>query len=435
MARHRRIEMRTLVELQERSLLALGFETLVRFASSMAPTAAYEKAIGKGWSREQAQSCRFLAAMRRDYGEQAFQNAIASYKTSEVKANLTKNVLPRIQLLEGLAGAPLRIVRPQGIDITFAEWLKSLPVEINVDLSLGDFTVALQIGVKESTFQGTTNHFSEVSYALKDKEGAVLTKCQYSSGFFENGKEQDAMYVANSSLHKLIDIIGDGYYFMWPERPSLSAAIRTYFEKQGEPMPPRLWESKEVMGYVNAGIVDCVEEAIAELRTKAVADSVKPQFLACFDFDAKAKMERAKQQWRHFDPNVSLIDKVQDGTIGCMIGADCIAGERMTKTYSFFLWYECGMDVDAWADALAAHGYGGSVLYYSFNNPTGYAIAETGQLDGLLVDNDRVHWLIELEKDLTANHKKIPPHFVGYVRNSEFSRYLGVFLKEHFPLK
>ena len=65
--------MRSLEELKVRSALARDNPELVRIAAGSSPTAAFQLALAKTRDYELAKSCRWLAVIRRDYGEEVFK--------------------------------------------------------------------------------------------------------------------------------------------------------------------------------------------------------------------------------------------------------------------------------------------------------------------------------------------------------------------------
>lgn len=56
----------------------LGLIKIARIASS--PNAAHELAIKKGYFKEQAQACRYLVIIKRDYGTKAFNQVLKEWK-------------------------------------------------------------------------------------------------------------------------------------------------------------------------------------------------------------------------------------------------------------------------------------------------------------------------------------------------------------------
>lgn len=69
---------KTLDELQELAKPALRHAELVRLATVNTPNKAYDKALHNRWPRRQAIACRFLAIVRRDYGQGAFEALLNS---------------------------------------------------------------------------------------------------------------------------------------------------------------------------------------------------------------------------------------------------------------------------------------------------------------------------------------------------------------------
>jgi len=200
-------------------------------------------------------------------------------------------------------------------------------------------------------------------------------------------------------------------------------------------------EIGEIHQHVRSGEVEEAETAISKVREQVLADSIKPQFVAYLDFEASCQIQEAQRQRRYKNQSIPLIEKIVDDTVGGVCGVSVIPGPRAEKCYNFFLYYGYGMFVEDWKKALTAHGYNGSVLIYTYNHPSGFDVARTGQLHGLFLDDhigmsEKGWWIDGLQDDLeNFGSGRLPQFIWGSSYDKYFVEEFGEFLQENFPLK
>jgi hypothetical protein len=229
-------------------------------------------------------------------------------------------------------------------------------------------------------------------------------------------------------------------------------ALLDFYERHGwgEKLPLRLDQDKKIMSKIQAGEVEEARVLMRRARKFLVRKgSVKPQFLACLDFEVQVLLNKAKQWRRYHDRSVPLIDKVLDGTVEGSFRPIAIAGGKAARSYTFFLQYDYGYDIfiDPWVRVLTVLGYGGSVLIASYNYPSMNYIVGTGQIDALF----EYDWCscgngvrVLQRKGEEAGFGKVPLFYPQLLQkdifspiptDEEFVEGLGLFLSQHFPLK
>ncbi|HBP00125.1 MAG: hypothetical protein UU48_C0001G0112 [Candidatus Uhrbacteria bacterium GW2011_GWF2_41_16] len=428
--------MRDIEDLKVRSRLALTHEELLQIAGTMSPNGAFEKAQSLNYSDEEARSCRFLAIIRRDHGKDVFDDTIRSLKDDELDIYLKDAVLPRIKLLEAIAGAPLRIVRPKDRGLTLGDYLsQTKPAGINLGMTLGDeLLISMQWGIRKDTSQ-------QASYELSTADGTILVKETWTRfGGVDKKRTDDRQYLCRLVFDFVSESIGTQEIDVSStDTPTISGTLIQFLEKKGEVFPSPLWKTDEIFTYIRRGEVEKTRQVIAELREKAAADGIKLEFLVCLDIEAQGLIKDAQRIQRYKDADVPLIEKVRDETVLGAFGVTVIPGPKAKKSYNFFIYSESSLFKD-WVKALKIHGYGGSVLYASDNYPSGFAIVGTRQVHGIFLDDNigsssKDWWVDNVQIFLDRSGiEPLSQYTWDDWYDEEFVEQFGEFLKKNFPL-
>src|SRR5205814_498274 len=97
---------------------------LVNVAEHFSPTAAYDRALTLHYDEVIAQSCRFLAIIRRDHGIDAMKESVKSTAEAKLDRLLTEKIVPGINFLETMGGGKLMIVSPEDRSLSLVEYLE-----------------------------------------------------------------------------------------------------------------------------------------------------------------------------------------------------------------------------------------------------------------------------------------------------------------------
>lgn len=430
--------MRTLEQLQTLSRTALEYPVLVKIASRATPNAAAEEAVQKGFTHEEVQSCRWLAIIRRDFGQDGFEASIRFFKESCVADLLEQQVAPKIQLLEKMTGTQLRIVKPEDRGLTLLEYLRQAhPAGLNVGLTLGDISIAIRWGVRKSEYDGRTHYSSESQYSIRTTGEAALDKHGVTSGTLGEGQEKDFSYLQMRFLQFILEVIGTRTSRVRLSEPSVFQVLMKRLEESNEVLPPHLDQNNEVRSLVYAGNVEGLKELLVKIRGEVALVVTKAEYMEYYDFEVERQVRAVEKRKCYLDPTIPLLDKVRKDVVDGFIGATVIPGSA-EKRYNFFLYIEDRFFVEKWEEVLAANGYGRSVLFSTFRPSDGYELVATGQVHGLLLDDNigyssKADWLNPLQRHY---HDKPAPQFIWYgIHHEHFAEEFSKFLQENFPLE
>lgn len=425
--------MRNVEDLRDKARLASRVSRLVRIASTRRPSGAYEQAKAEQYTDAEAQSCRFLAIIRRDYGQEVFDKSLFKLEQSLLDEKLEQQAVPAISLLEQFLGDELRITHPQDRGFTLTEYLRDQkPSTIKFGMTIGQFRIYLESGFKCHEVTKTRVRFSPAfSFRIETIDGSVIAKeGWYTLGDYD-GLEIDRELQVRNLLDFLAHTIAEDDW----SQTCIITLIQDYLAEQGEKMPLYPSRSTDVKDAANAGMVEKVERLTSEMRHQAVEDGVKLQYLTYFDTLVNRMVEEAKSQRRAFDPSIPLIEKQRNGTLSYSWAAPLvIPGKPALKQFNFLLYAQGGHYNFMYAFEKA--GYCGSVLFITGNFPSGHCLAETGQLDGLLL-HDRIgysskEWVLDEVQD-TLEERGFKPLPVFISVSWEFDESLAKWLRENFP--
>lgn len=406
--------LRPLEELLERSSLALANNNLVDLASKLSPTAAYEAAYSQQFKDEQVISCRYLAILRRDYGEDAFASATNSVKENSVDRLFETHVIPAITLMEQILGGQMRIVQPEDRGLTLIEYLRlAKPAFLNLGLEVGDYKLAIN-----RVLNRTESCWFEYGHKLTAPDGSVISERQMKSSSHEVSNQ---LSLRNQlAYHLYHHLLG---FAAFPHN-SLLIDVVNWLEKQGETVLPRLGKIEGLRQQIITGNVARVEMIIDKVRSSY--SDAKPWAKAVFECEVQGWLNSARRNQRKFDIEMPLVEKLRDGTLHA--NYEVIPGNRAGRTYSFLT---CGYHFvhENLVRILTDSGYAGSLAVGEFNLPNTSELLSTGQFDGLIFyqaneDNiqDALHGLKDMQK---------PPMLVVDDINRTA---IAAFLREHFPL-
>jgi hypothetical protein len=426
--------MRTLQELQTLSRIALAHEPLVKIATSASsPNAAAEQATAEGWGEQEVKSCRWLAMVKREYGE---TGVIATLQIGHDQAGtdiFEQHVVPKILFLETLVGDFVMVVGADNESRRFIDYLReSRPADLDVHLKFGGFTAHLHRHHTNEVTGGMTLYRSSSTVKLESDQG-VLTNIDYSTS---GGKSKsDISSLQQSILWFIYEAIGGPTAMLLFSYPTLAMAVVNSFKARGEFFAEPLWKNQEVASLVRQGEIEKLKLLLHSIRISLVSDSATTRSLTCFDLDASQQIAEAERIHYCKDPNITLLQKVSRDKIRGWVEASVIPGAE-EKHYNFFLYYGHGRRVSEYVRVLTLNGYGGSVVFSSFNQPSGFEVGQTGQVDGLLLDDNigyssKADWLDELQE----HSGKQVPQFVWDGSNHRFDKDFADFLKKNFPLK
>lgn len=432
--------------LQLLAIPAIRIPALVELARFMSPSLADKTASQKsGVTEEQVQACRYLAIIRRDFGNDAFNAAVRDYNRSEVTEFLENELIPRIHLLEAITGSDLIISRPAECELTFAQLLRrDLPSALDVQLVLGEFEIDIRTGMKQRESLGKIRHYSTFYFRVVHAHSSkVLSEDAWELWDWALWtKEIDPKYLQMHYLGELLDIIG--YRDSTPRilgKPSIIAAILNYFESRGQLLPPQLEANSEIKSAAQQGAVERVKQLIDEAGNLWKKSEPDPGLVAYFDFEAAPLIKRAMARRRFHDPDVPLEQKVMDQTVEAPIGLRIIFGTPPKKTYNFFLYYDSSVLTELWIEILKEFGYAGSTFFWGCTISCGQILAETGQVDGVFLDHSDwfCGWLHKFDEHVKARGLQSIPSYqrreLGSPNAEKFKQSLGEFLKKHFPLE
>lgn len=427
---------RTLSYLRARAGLALARRELVEVAKSFSPSAAYERALALRFGEGAARSCRFLAIIHRDHGEDGIRQTVESNKDASLDRILREVVIPGLQALEVIGGGKLWIVGPEDRGLTLVQYLEqSKCYSLNVGLAMGEYQISFTWQVHKSDY-GYYEMRGQVKVMCS--RGLLLdAPCGWSQGETQHPDERELRSrLYNALMERFI-------YGSW-HATSIALVILEDLKKQGAKLAPRLYQ---VLGEDNSlrfGNVEGLKSLAASGRKKAVSEGVGERTIKFFDLEVDRAISQAEENRRAFDPSIPLLDKLREGLFG--VGHRIVPGPRAEKAYTFLINVDTWFDVDNWVDLLERCGYGGSVVAYHSNIPSGMQVAETGQCDAFLLRQygmrekrdilDQAQTAMEqAQTALGREVRQVPKFFCDPSHDDETMGGADKFLAEHFPLK
>jgi hypothetical protein len=447
--------MKSLQQLQNQAQLALSHQELVEVAENFSPTAAYDRTLALHYSEEIAQSCRFLAIIRRDHGIDAMKKSVTSKVETKLDLCFKEEIVPGINFLETMGGGKLMIIQPEDRGLSLVEYLeKSKAYSMDLGMSLGEYQISLTWQIKKD---GKYYHMHG-KLIVTGPNGKLETKKDEING--RSTTEQLTGWHSGETEHpnetelrnRLYRALESNLYsnYGWPHQ-SAALLIIADLEKRGQKVAPRLWQyckdqGTELWQLTEYGLIDQLQKIAQEFRDKAVADDVGVQALGFLDLEVHLAIREAGRYNEKLNNNVLLVDKLHDGKFG--VGYQVVPGPKAAKTYNFLLYIDYGMD--NWVELLEKRGYGGSVVVAFFNIGSGMEVARTGQCDALLLQQHGIREKDDIldqaqesmEKAQTARGNTNVPKLLKYKWNPGFCDRdyqtcggFDKFLDEHFPLK
>ncbi len=410
--------MKTLSELQERSKTALQYEELVGFAQKLSPTSAYDAAKAEQYSDALAQSCRFLAMLRRDCGDEAFTQTIDHAKDEAVNDRFENCIVPALELLEQMLGGSLRIVKPRDRGLTLVQYLReNQPTFLNLGLMIGEHQATLKWTLEE--------HFL-AEFVITDGNGKVIAqkKCQY----LVTSSERSALTDHRELRRWLYDFL------------LLSLAVRGASDSvmlqlikwqigNGELILPRSHQIPCLRALVDEGKTQEAETLIGETRALyAHSPDLKPWAFEIFDREAQSWLAEARHTERIRDSSISLVDKLHQGLFWA--GLKTVPGKVAARTFTFLVaieWYE---NTEKLVRELETLGYQGSTVVPVFSVPDSFNLVLTNQIDAIMAWDDPVR-LQDLQRHREKRGMVALPQFnLDWLETVRFTD----FLASDFPL-
>lgn len=412
--------------LKERAKLALDDDRLIAIASRKSGNAAKKIALEHNYDEDRAQSCRFLAIIWRDHGESAFKWAVQEHKENKHRKILRDKLVPRIQLLEALAGAPLLITNlSQDTQMSLSGYLLAgPPARLEVKMILGDFKIYMKVAMEK--VQGLV--LPNISYRLV-KNGVGLAKRSATIIRKNIGRDQ----FLELMLRQILSWVGRRDYIKGYEEMPLIAAVIEDIESRGEKFPRRLSSWSTINVLIETGSVDELKKTIGNIRASHEQEGYKPDYMRYFDYEANWAIAQAERVKRKLDPNIELIEKVNYGIIDSFISAYRVPGEDCGLGTNFLLVHQIHGNTGIWLNALRETGFSGCHVFSTPNLPSAMDIVQTGQIDVLLLDESLAitesrNWLKGIEKNAPNNLVS----FVHYENEPCLTECLRVMAEEEF---
>lgn len=427
---------RTLSDLQSRAGLALAHDELVEVAKTLSPSAAYEQALALRFNEAAAKSCRFLAIIRRDYGNDGIQRSAESKRDADLNRILCEEVIPGLQALEVIGGGKLRIVGPEDRGLTLGEYLEQSKCDsLNIDLALGEYCISFLWQVHKTTCG---------SYEIRERvkvtcsRGVLLDEsCDCSRGETKHPGQRELR-------SRLYDALMQYFVHGSWRTKSVAVVILEDLGKQGVKLAPRLYEVTGISESVKLGNVESLKLIATSVREEVINGGVGERGVKFFDLEVELALSQAERKQRSLDPNITLLEKIHEGLF--CVGHRIVSGPKAEKVYTFLINVDGVLDVDAWVRLLQKCGYGGSLVVVYDNIPSGMQVAGTGQCDAFLLRQygtrnkrdilDQAQAAMEkMQVALGREVRQVPKFFCDSGYSDATMGGADKFLAEHFPLK
>ncbi len=417
-----------LEQLHAASRLALDNAVLKSIAMHFSPTASYEEALHCGFSEEQAKSCRFLAIIVRDHGMKGVEESAQKIKESHLQKFLHERLLPRLEVLEVVAGAPLMIVL-EDRSLPLADFLKAeKPLQADWTLAVGEYRIRLSWIDESSGRAPATKQSVEVTHQERMLQ-------RRNSSLMGGAARMDRFDVRMDLYRFVIDAIVS--LTSYPHKSALLlirdhlAGVKTFPPRLYETYVDRLQWKLERYGLVAQQRSHC-DKVLAEARASACE-----QGIAFLEYEIAEAMRATEESNAWLDPSVSLVEKLAS-TSCYTVEAIVVPGKPAGKTYAFLLdaeWVNL-----AWLEILLKKGYAGSLLISYYNRDQGCRIAETGQIDGFMLQphgfSCKAYQMDKLQsamKEAQAARGNANANVPTLPKCPDID-YFSQFLDDHFPL-
>lgn len=311
-AKERRKMKRTLEELKTKAWLALMDDDLIDIAEeNSSPTAVYEvltHVFKKPWGRarpwqsfyfteEEAKSCRFLAIIKRDFGEAVFKKLLWQTEKPRYEHEL-KMTLDRIKLFETAAGFPLCINEPKELDnVPFTDFLQNWQLEdVWLEMKFKNSSATAEVDKKDDwriCFRMAADKSKHSITWRSDFDFVRTSPALHSSAdtfihsYNREGRKKHHLYLKRFFLRFIRELaFGNvAYDFISSFEPCGSAFFALFWSlwNSMEDEGKKLWISQSLKELATEGTLDDLEEAIAKARQEVLSTGIEPRHLAFID--------------------------------------------------------------------------------------------------------------------------------------------------------